>query len=209
MNHVTEALIAGMFAGLSVAVFVGAAAMTVMETSIQRGLKVALAGGVGIASGDALWAAVAAGAGTALTRLLSPWATALQWFAVVTLAVFFVFALRQLLHRAVPAAVVGLAVSPLHAYREFLVHTLHHPATVVFFISLIIGTAPRYDAADAAVFVGGVFLASLFWQGVLAFAGARRGRAFSGRTRRFFLALDCMLLGLLIAYIGSGFYRAG
>lgn len=205
----TDALLAGLLAGMSVAVFVAAAAMTVMETAIRRGLRLAVAGGAGIASGDALWAAVAAGTGAVLSRLLSPWATALQWIAVGALAVFLAFALRQLVHRIAPASVVGLAHSPVRAYGEFLVHTLRHPATVIFFMSLIVGAAPRYDPADAAAFVGGVFLASLAWQWLLAFAGARRGRAFSDRTRRFFLALDCVFLGLYIAYIGLGLYRAG
>jgi threonine/homoserine/homoserine lactone efflux protein len=203
-----DALLAGLFVGLSVAVLVGAPAMTVMETAIQRGRRVALAAGGGIASGDALWAAVAAGAGLALSRLLAPWATALQWIAVGVLAVFLALAVRELVHRDTPGVVVALAVSPLSAYSEFLVHTLRHPATVLCFMSLIVGAAPRYGAADAASFVGGVFLASLAWQWVLAFAGARRGRPFSGRARRVVLALDCVLLGLFIAYIALGFYRA-
>lgn len=76
------ALLAGWVAGLSVAIFVGTAAMTVMETAIQRGLGVAAAGGAGIATGDALWGAAAAGAGAAIGRVLAPLAGVLQWTAV-------------------------------------------------------------------------------------------------------------------------------
>ena len=64
-SAVIDAFVAGLFVGLFVAVFVGAAAMVVVETAIQQGLSVALAGGGGIATGDALWAALAAGAGAA------------------------------------------------------------------------------------------------------------------------------------------------
>lgn len=78
----TEALIAGLLVGLSAAVFVAGAAMTVMETAIRRGLSVALAGGIGIAAGDAVWAAVAVAAGAAISQLFAPWATALQWAAI-------------------------------------------------------------------------------------------------------------------------------
>ena len=204
-----DALLAGLLAGLFVAVLVGSAAMTVMETAIQRGRRVALAAGGGIASGDALWAALAAGGGAALSRMLAPWERALQYLAVGALAVFLVFAVLQLRQSGAAASVVGLAVSPLRAYREFLVHALRHPATVFFFLSLIIGAPPRYGAGEAAAFVGGVFLASLSWQWALALAGARRGRLFSDRTRRVVLALDCVLLGLFIVYIAFGFHRSG
>ncbi len=203
----SDALGAGIVVGLSVAVFVGGAAMAVMETAIQRGPRVALAAGAGVATGDAVWAAVAAGAGLALGRLLAPWAAGLQWAAVVALSALLVLGVRELLRREPPAD-VGRARSPLRGYAEFLGHTLRHSTTVVFFVSLIVGAAPRYGVADAAAFVAGVFLASLSWQWILVVAGVRRGRSFSGRTRRVVLGLDCGLLALFIGYLALGVYRS-
>ena len=202
-----DALVAGLLVGLSVAVIVGGAAMVVMETAIQRGLGVALAAGGGVATGDAIWATLAAGAGAALSRLLAPAATALQWIALAALVSLLILAARELLRREHPGYVVGLSLSPLSAYGEFLAHTLRHTTTVVFFASIIIGAAPRYGAAEAAAFVAGVFLASLSWQWFLAVAGTRRRRPFSGRARRGVLVLDCVLLAMFIAEIALGLYR--
>lgn len=203
----TEALIAGLLVGLSAAVFVAGAAMTVMETAIRRGLSVALAGGIGIAAGDAVWAAVAAAAGAAISQLFAPWATALQWAAIGVIGVLLVLAVRELIRPEPPAPVAELPGSPLRAYGVFLLHTLGNPVTAVYFLSIILGAAPRYGAAESSAFVAGVFLASLSWQWILATAGALRRRTFSGRARRGVLALDCVLLALLIAYIALGVHR--
>ena len=202
-----DALAAGLLVGLSVAVFVGGAAMVVMEAAIQRGPVYALAAGGGIATADALWATLAAGAGAALSRLLAPAATALQWIALAALASLLILAVRELLRPEPPASVVGLSPSPLSAYGEFLAHALRHFTTVVFFAGIIIGAAPHYSAAEAAAFVAGVFLASLSWQWFLAVAGTRRRRPFSGRARRGVLVLDCVLLAMFIAEIALGLYR--
>ncbi|MCB0932967.1 MAG: LysE family transporter [Mycobacterium sp.] len=202
-----DAFVAGLFVGLFVAVFVGAAAMVVVETAIQQGLSVALAGGGGIATGDALWAALAAGAGAAISRLFEPWAAVLQWTAAGVLAAILALALRELFRSGPLADPVDLPGSPLRAYADFLAHTLRHPTTVVFFISLIVGAGPDYGAGEAVAFVVGVFLASLSWQVLLAVAGARRRRAFSSRVRRGVLAVDCALLALFIVYIALGLYR--
>lgn len=205
-SAVIDAFVAGLFVGLFVAVFVGAAAMVVVETAIQQGLSVALAGGGGIATGDALWAALAAGAGAAISRLFEPWAAVLQWTAAGVLAAILALALQGFFVAGL-ADPVDLPGSPLRAYADFLAHTLRHPTTVVFFISLIVGAGPDYGAGEAVAFVVGVFLASLSWQVLLAVAGARRRRAFSSRVRRGVLAVDCALLALFIVYIALGLYR--
>ena len=107
--------------------------MTVMETAIRRGLRLALAGGAGIASGDALWAAVAAGTGGAQP-------------AAVTVGDCAAVDCRRRA-RGVPGVRPGATGAsyrpsqcrracalPVRAYGEFLVHTLRHPATVIFFM---------------------------------------------------------------------------
>lgn len=203
-----DALVAGLLVGLAVAVFVAGPAMFVMETAAQRGLGVALAAGGGIATGDAVWAAVAAGAGLSLSRLLLPWVTALQWISVGALVMLLMFGVRELRRRESPASVGALSASPWGVYREFLTHTLRHSVTLVFFVSLIIGAAPRFGAAGAAAFTAGVFLASLSWQLLLAAVGRWCRRPFSGRARRGVLALDCVLLAVYIAYVGLGLYRS-
>ena len=95
---------------------------------------------------------------------------------------------------------VALSETPLRGYSEFLVPALGHPATAVLFASLIVGAVSGYKAGQAVALGAGVFLASLSWQWMLAFVGARRRRIFSGRTRRVVMWLDCALLALFIVH---------
>lgn len=202
-----SALLAGWVAGLSVAILVGTAAMVVTETASKRGMGIAAAGGAGIATGDALWAATAAAAGTVISRVLAPWERVLQWMAVGVLLVLLVRTVGQLVRGVATVGPVELPGSPVRAYGEFLGHALRDPVTAVFFSGLIIGAAPDYDAVGAAVFVLGVFLASLSWQWLLAVVGGCWRRGFSDRVRRGVLAVDCLLLGFFIMYVAFGLYR--
>ena len=202
-----DALVAGLLAGLSVAVFVATAAMAVMQTAVARGLAVALAARGAVATGDALWAPAAAGAVAAFGSLLAPWGAALRWVAVGLLTVVLLLALYELARGWPRAGVVALSETPLRGYSEFLVPALGHPATAVLFASLIVGAVSGYKAGQAVAFGAGVFLASLSWQWMLAFVGARRRRIFSGRTRRIVMWLDCALLALFIVYLALGLDR--
>lgn len=200
------ALTTGLLVGLSIAVFVGFAAMSVIETAAHRGLRSALTAGLGIATGDGLWAVMVATAGTTLNRILGPWESYLRWAAVAALAVLGVLAVRQVL-RCDPESSERLPESLPGVYRAYLAATLRDPVTVIFFGSLILGSIPRYGPAQASLFVAGVFLGSLAWQTALAVAGARRGRTFSMRTRRRLWVLDCALLALFTTYLALGWYR--
>lgn len=202
------ALAAGLLVGLSAAILSGSAAMLVMETSERRGLRVASAAGAGIASGDAVWAAVVVVAGTILHRLMAPWAAALQWTGVCVVLVIWVFAVRKLI-RFNPAAdesVSRLPASPGRVYLTFLAFTLVDAVTVVFFLSIIVGAAPAYRATEAAAFVGGALLASLGWQCGAAVTGRRRG-AFSAGARKTVLLIDVVLLAIFVGCIAFGLYR--
>lgn len=198
-------LAAGAVVGLSIAVFVGFAAMSVIETAARGGLLIGLAAGAGIASGDALWAAVTVTGGPVIGRVLGPWDSYLRWAAVAVLFALGVLAVRQVL---APAGVADdLPPPPAATYRTYLAATLRDPVTLVFFGSLILGAGHRYTSAEAMAFIAGAFLGSLGWQSLLAGAGARRGRSFSARTRRRLWVLDCLLLALFATYIALGWYR--
>lgn len=200
-----DAFAAGLLVGLFAAVLVGTAALPVMETAIHRGLGTALAAGTGIATGDALWAALAVLAGRVLGHLVAPWVSVVQWIALATFATLVVLAVRELA-RPGPATESGhlAPAAPVRAYGEFLLFTVTNAVTIVFFVSLIVASAPGSwigDSVSSGVFfVLGVAVASLSWQFLLAAAGARRGRVFSMRTRRRVLLVDCVLLVLMIVY---------
>lgn len=200
------ALTTGLLVGLSIAVFVGFAAMSVIETAAYGGLRTGLVAGVGIATGDGLWAAITAAGGTALNHLLGAWESYLRWAALGVLVVLGVRAVRQAL-RPESERTERIPESAWGIYRTYLTATLRDPVTVIFFGSLVLGTAPRYGPAQSWIFAAGAFLGSLSWQSALAGFGARRDSAFSTRTRRRLWLLDCTLLALFTVYIALGWYR--
>lgn len=197
------ALIDGMLTGILVVVFVGFAAMEVLDVAAGAGIGVGLAAGLGVATGDGFWAAAAVSAGALISRVLAPWSGYLQWGAVAVLAGVWVRAIREVV-RPNPDIAVWVPRSPGHAYRAYLAATLRDVVTVVFFGTLMLWAAPRYDAGQGAAFVAGVFLTSLTWQAVFAAVGARRGRVLSGQARRRVFGLDCVLLAVFIGYVLFG-----
>lgn len=191
----TTAFLAGVAAGLGIAIPVGAIAILIVETGLRRGFRLAAAAGAGAATVDGIYALVAAVFGTALAALLAPLETPLRVLAVVVLVAI---ALRGFLGlRAVlrPVAGDGVQVPPdveaaerggsaLRTYGAFVAITLLNPVTVTYFAALILGLGSTGDGpAEKAAFVVGAFLASLAWQTLLAAAGAFLHRRLSPRLR--------------------------
>ena len=68
----SEALFAGIVAGLAVAVPLGAIGVLIVDLGIRGGFRPAFLAGLGTATADGLYAIVAAAAGAAVGALLSP-----------------------------------------------------------------------------------------------------------------------------------------
>lgn len=195
------ALGTGLVIGLSVAIFVGYAAMAVLETAAHDGIGSGLAAGLGIATADALWAAVAA-AGTVVNRLFVPWSGYLNWAAAAALVLIGVLAVRALRRPdGIDRAAVRVARAPAQVYGEYLVATGREPVTVIFFLTLTLGVLPHYRPKEWLVLVAGVFLASMLWQAAMATVGVRRGRVLSARAWRRVRLVDLGLLGVFIAFV--------
>lgn len=216
LRSVVDVFLAGVLAGLSVAVPVGAVAVLVVDTAVNRGFRLAAVGGAGIATADALFALVAAIAGGLLARLLEPWTVGLQVAAIVTLLVLMARGLMSFPWsgaRSPPAAHAHdlsdvEAASPARTFAVFLKGALVHPVTVIAFLALIVGLAPTGTSpGQKGAFIAGVALASLGWQWGLAGYGARRRRQVSFRARRLVLLLDVVLVFGFIAYIGLGLFQ--
>ena len=82
-RHLETALVAGIAAGLGVAVPFGAIAVLIVETSIRRGRVFGWAAGAGAATADLTYATLAALFGTALADLIAPVQVPLRWVSVV------------------------------------------------------------------------------------------------------------------------------
>ncbi len=188
-------LVRGFVLGFTIAAAVGPISLLCIRRTLAEGRPVGLVSGLGVATADATYGAIAAFGLTAVTDLLI---VGRRVLGVVGGAFLLWLAWRTF--RAVPDEAAtengaarrgGLA----GAYLSTLGLTLTNPMTILSFAALFVGLrVTGGDAAGAAVLTTGVFLGSAAWWVVLVgVVGALRSRV----TRRR-LRLVNMGSGLLI-----------
>ncbi|WP_405106357.1 LysE family transporter [Micromonospora sp. NBC_01405] len=190
----TAAFLAGLVAGYGVAVPVGAIAVLILGLSARTSFRVGAAAAFGVATADGLYAAVAVLGGVAVAELVTPIAEPLRLVAAAMLfALAGHTAWRALRPRATSAGAGGGRGlgTPGRAFAGVLTLTLLNPATVVYFVALVLGhgEAVGPDRPSAALFVAGAFLASASWQLLIAGGGTLVGRALTGPRGRLVTAL--------------------
>lgn len=206
----TAALVAGLLAGLGIALPVGAIATYLVALTARTTLRIGVFAALGVATADGLYAAVAALAGSAITPVIRPVLPILRTVSALVLIGLAVRTAVQAIRRHRSAAAVDRAqdtpVGPLRAYLGLLGLTLLNPITVIYFTALVIGgqtTAAAPDHLERAVFVAAAFAASASWQLVLAGGGALLGRVLTGGRGRLITTLissaviAALALGLL------------
>jgi arginine exporter protein ArgO len=169
-----RAFVAGVLAGLGIAVPVGAIAVLIVDLGMRRGFAGAVPAAMGAASADLTYAAVAAVAGIAVAAALAPYERRIQLVSATVLAGIVAFRTARLLRAREDAHPGPTGDGPLGTYAGFLALTLVNPLTVTYFAALILGLGDDTlgSGADRALFVIGAFVASAAWQLVLAGAGA-------------------------------------
>src|SRR6476659_2175443 len=80
------ALLAGLVAGIAIAMQVGAVSLLLIEASVVRGPRVGIAAGMGVATADLAYAVIAAVAGGAVGAALSSHESEIKVIAAVVLA---------------------------------------------------------------------------------------------------------------------------
>jgi arginine exporter protein ArgO len=167
----------GALAGYAIAIPVGAIAILILETGLQRGFWHAIAAGSGTATADLIYATVAATLGTLVAQFLEPIAPTLK---IVSAAFLFALGLRGLYmtwqarkkENGVEPRAINATI--FQTYVTLLGLTILNPATIAYFAALIlggtVGAAPTL--ADKGAFVLGTALSSLSWQSLLAAIGA-------------------------------------
>ncbi|MCO1615059.1 LysE family transporter [Micromonospora sp. CPM1] len=214
----TGAFLAGLVAGYGVAIPVGAIAILILGLSARTSFRVGAAAALGVATADGLYAAVAALGGAAVASGLAPFASPLRLVAAgVLLALACLTAWRALrppapTHPPSPSATThppgttqepgarGGLDTPVRAFGAVLALTLLNPATVVYFVALVLGRGDVLDSGPpaAAAFTLGVFLASASWQVLIAGGGSLIGRALTGaRGRRVTALLSSVIIAAL------------
>lgn len=196
----TAALVAGLLAGLAIAVPVGAIGTYLVALSARTSLRVGAAAALGVATTDGLYALVAVVGGAALAPHLAPVAGPLR---VVSVVVLVALALRTAWSALRPAlgGVAADAPRPLRAYVGLLALTAVNPATVVYFTALVVGARDGLveTGAERAVFVAAAFTASAAWQLLLAGGGTLVGHVLTGPRGRQGTALVSSVVVLALA----------
>lgn len=181
-----DALISGLVTGYAIAVPVGAVAALIIALSARTSWRVGAAAGLGVATVDGVYAAVAVIAGSAVAAVLEPVEGVLRAVSVVALLVI---AGLTLVHALRPARTTteggGPTWTPVRAWLTFIGITAVNPATVVYFAAIVLGGSVDIDGpAEGTVFVVAAFLASASWQVFVASIGTGLGRWVAGPVGR-------------------------
>ncbi len=206
-------LVAGVLAGLAVAMPIGAIGTYLVGLAARERFVVAAGAALGVASVDGGYAVIAAIGGAGLQSFVQRVAGALT---VAAASVLVVVALRTL-HRAIgryrnataDRIAVGARLSPLRAYATLVAMTAVNPATVITFAAVVLGrSAGDPTGADwrmVVLFAVGAFAASTAWQLLLAGGGSLLGRLLMGRRGQ--LAISLGSAGIMLALAAAVLVR--
>ena len=205
----THGLLAGLAAGLAVAVPLGAIGALVVDLGLREGARSALAAGLGVATVDAAYALLAFTAGASLAAGLTGARQPLRAVAAAVLAALALVLLRRALAEHARGAAPRTADQrsgpgrPRRRglYARFVALTAVNPLTLATFSAVATGlpgnrTAP--GPATAVTFVAGVALASASWHAILAGASGLAGRRLPPAARTW-TSISGAALTLLLA----------
>lgn len=180
MTTGVEALVRGAIVGFSIAAPVGPICLLCVRRALAEGTATGFASGLGAATADALYGAVAGFGLTAISGALIAWrggfelvgGCAMLWLAWTTA--------RS--RPAERAAVAGGRGGLFGAWLSTFSLTVVNPATILTFAAVFggLGLAGE-DASRAGALVGGVFLGSTLWWAIVSLGvGAFRTRITPG-----------------------------
>jgi threonine/homoserine/homoserine lactone efflux protein len=198
----------GLILGFTIAAAVGPIALLCIRRTLAEGRLVGFVSGLGVATADATYGAIAAFGLTAITDALVAWQQPLAiggglfllWLAWRTLT-------------SVPGEAAAETRAPRDrkglagAYLSTLGLTLTNPMTILSFAALFVGLGVTGgDAAGAALLTAGVFLGSAAWWVVLVLGvGALRSRLTTAWLRRINIASGLLIGAFAIVAIASAF----
>jgi threonine/homoserine/homoserine lactone efflux protein len=186
----SAALLAGLAAGLAIAMQVGAVSLLLVEAAVVSGPRVGVAAGMGVATADLGFAVIAAAAGGAAGAALSSHETEIRVIAAIVIAAIAVHGLIALARErgegSSSRALIGDEESgPRTHFARFLAITAANPLTIASFAAVAAALSLDGPAA-AAAFAAGVGIASAAWHLLLTLAAGHAGRWMTPRVRRAF-----------------------
>jgi arginine exporter protein ArgO len=173
----SSAFVAGVLAGLGIALPLGAIGVLIVREGVEHGLRAAVPAALAVACVDFAYALVATLLGARVSQALTGWERAIQLVGAAALAVVVVLGVRSTLRAArQPPAEVGTPLPTGHVFARFVGLTAINPMTAVYFVALTAGLADRVTGDGAGIaFSVGVLVGSAAWQLVLAAGGALAG----------------------------------
>jgi threonine/homoserine/homoserine lactone efflux protein len=177
----SHALLAGLATGLAIATQVGPVTLLLLEAAATGGRRVGAAAGLGVATADLAFAAVAACAGAAAGRALSDHRSQIRLAGAVVLAAVAVHGLVTMWRHRGQQARVPTPTAGAH-YARFLSMTAVNPLTIVSFAA-VAGALSLRDVDTGAAFAIGVGAASAGWHLALSAAAGGVGPRLTARVR--------------------------
>ena len=182
----TAALVAGLVAGLAIAMQVGAVSVLLIEAAVVEGPRRAMAAGMGVATADLAFAVVAVAVGGAAGAALAGHEAEIRLCAAAVLAAIAIHGLMTMR----PGRDEVSADSTPHRrptarahYARFLAITIANPLTIASFAA-VAASLSLAGLAAAAAFAVGVGVASAIWHLALTLVAGHAGRWVTPRIRR-------------------------
>jgi threonine/homoserine/homoserine lactone efflux protein len=180
--------------GFGVAAPVGPIGILCIRRSIRDGAWWGFIPGLGAATADAAFGAVAGFGLTSISSLLVRW----QFWLGLCGGVFLCFlGVRAFLDKAAESAAPVRSDRLPSVYASTLLLTLSNPSTILSFAAIFagFGLGLSADYRDAAALVLGVFAGSAFWWSILSSGiGLLRSRVTPAWTRTINRVSGCVLL---------------
>ncbi len=150
----------GLIIGLSIAAPVGPIGVLCIRRTLAEGRAVGFASGLGAATADGLYGAVAALGLTAISNLL---VSQQDWLRLVGGLFMLYLGLRTLLAQPAEEAAPARGHGLLGAYTSTLLLTLTNPLTILAFVAILAGLGVIENDGSALLLVAGVFAGSALW----------------------------------------------
>ena len=200
-----ELLLKGLAFGFLLAATVGPMWVLCLRRTLASGALAGLVSGMGIATADGLYGAVAAFGLTAVSGFLLAHAF---WIGLAGSAFLLYLGVKTLMAKPEIVEKEEGPISLSAAFLSTLGLTLTNPPTLLAFAAIFagLGLASSTDYAAAAWIVLGVFLGSAAWWIILAAAAGRlRGRLGPGLARAINVISGVSILGFAAWQLGELF----
>jgi len=200
------AFLDGLIAGYGIAIPLGGISILIVNMALDRGFRLGFVAGAGTATVDLLCATLAVFAGAAAVAIIAPYSVPLQVASGLTLVAMGAYGILQIRKRIKESAPEQERKDEeLTVYVKFVALTFLNPFTIAYFLALIIGKGASWSFSleDCLWFVGGVALASLSWETLLAVLGALARRRLTPRLMTASIVAGnviVVLLGLQIMW---------